>query len=323
MRKQLKLYTHEGIFHADDVFATALLSLICEDYEVVRGNDENVPEDSDWIVFDIGGGELDHHTVECKERNGNHPNTDIPYAACGLVWRKYYKEILEAQQCPEEYYDQVYSRMETSLFLGIDAADNGYNPLKEALAKMPQIPDAQKHELMSLKQGFTISQVISDFNPNWESETSHDDAFKDAVSFATDILLNRLDNIISALDARSFILRNIDYSSNHIMVLDTFAPWQGIVKSESKYNHKAQDLWYVVSPALRGGYNVQCVLEDPDDRTSYRHPLPQSWYGLRDEELKKETGVQEARFCHPGGFLIGADSFEAAMTLAGIAAQKG
>ena len=81
MRKHLNIYTHNGLFHADDVFAAAMLSLITEDINIVRDGEENIPEGDDWIVFDIGGGHLDHHTPENKENNGTHPNTDIPYAS--------------------------------------------------------------------------------------------------------------------------------------------------------------------------------------------------------------------------------------------------
>ena len=64
MRKHLNIYTHNGLFHADDVFATAMLSLIAEDITVKRGGEEDIPKGDDWIVFDIGGGRLDHHTPE-------------------------------------------------------------------------------------------------------------------------------------------------------------------------------------------------------------------------------------------------------------------
>jgi len=92
MRDYIKMFTHNGLFHADDVFAAAMLSLMCDDYEVVRGGDEEIPsnEDGSWIVFDIGGGELDHHTPECLEANGTHPGTEVPYAA----WRPGVEEVL-------------------------------------------------------------------------------------------------------------------------------------------------------------------------------------------------------------------------------------
>ncbi len=323
MQKKLNLYTHDGIFHADEVFATALLSLMCEEINVVRGSDTEIPEDtSDWIVYDIGGGELDHHTPENKENNGTHPGTSVPYAACGLVWRKYYKEILEAEDCPERYIEQVFRRMDTSLFLGIDAEDNAYNPVAGAADLMPNLTDDQKKELVTqAKTSFTVSQVIKDFNPKWNSDTDPYDAFLDAVDFAKDVILNRLDSVISSLDARDYVMRCIDYSANHIMIMEEFAPWEGILYGQ-KSNPKAQDIWYVISPALRGGWNVHCALVDSDDRTVYRHPLPQSWYGLRYEELQKVSGIETAIFCHASGFLAGCETMADALAMAEAAMRQ-
>ncbi len=105
------------------------------------------------------------------------------------------------------------------------------------------------------------------------------------------------------------------------MVMDPFAPWEGILYSQS-FDPKAEDIWFVVSPALRGGWNVQCALSDSDDRTSYRHPLPESWYGLRYEELQQASGIASAIFCHPSGFLAGAATQEDAMAMAKKAVES-
>ena len=321
MREKLNLYTHDGIFHADDVFAAAMLSLMAEEIKVVRGSDMDIPEEDGWIVFDIGGGELDHHTPENKEANGTHPGTDIPYAACGLVWKKFHEEILEAEDCPKRYIESVYQRLESSLILGIDAEDNAYNPAAAALEAIVNVPeDLKKNVVNAARTSFTVSQVIKDFNPSWNSQTDPYDAFMDAVSFARDILLNRIDNIISSLDGRDYVLRCIDYSADHIMIMDEFAPWEGVLYSQ-RYNPKANDIWYVISPALRGGWNVQCALADSDDRTSYRHPLPSSWYGLRYEELRKVCGIRSAIFCHASGFLAGCETESDAIAMAEKAAS--
>ena len=323
MYDKLNLYTHDGLFHADDVFATALLSFMAEEINVVRGGDLDIPEDKDkWIIFDIGGGELDHHTPQNKENNGTYPGTDIPYAACGLVWKKYYKNILTELDCPERYMESVFQRLDTSLIQGIDAEDNAYSAINEILSIIPNIPDNQKQQIsFASKTSFTVSQVIKDFNPPWNSEMNYYDAFMDAVGFAKDILLNRIDSIISSLDGRDYIMRNIDFSSNHIMLLEQFAPWEGILYSMHNYP-KAQDIWYVISPALRGGWNIQCALVDSKDRTVYRHPLPKEWYGLRYEELQNVSGVETAIFCHASGFLAGAETEADALKMAEIAMKK-
>lgn len=321
MANKLKLYTHDGIFHADDVFAAALFSLITEDLEIRRGPDTEVPADGSWIVFDIGGGELDHHSPENKEANGFHPGTELPYASCGLVWKKYYKEILAAQNCPESYNEAVYEKLEKSLIIAIDAADNGVNPVSVCLDHMPNIPDDEKKQIIyDAGYGFTLTKVIKDFNPSWNSDYSYYDAFLDAVSFARDILLNRLDSIISQLDARDFVSRAISYSANHIMIMNQFAPWENMVNGNPR-DPKAKDIWFVVYPALRGGWNVQCALNDVDDRTSYRHPLPKEWYGLRYEELAKVSGVAGAQFCHVSGFLAGCATEGDALQMAAIASH--
>ena len=48
-------------------------------------------------------------------------------------------------------------------------------------------------------------------------------------------------------------------------------------------------------------------------------PLPESWGGKQDEELAQATGVQDARFCHRGLFMITAKSKEGAIKLAELA----
>lgn len=59
MKIPAKGFTHAGKFHADDVFATALLQLVRPDIQITRGFD--VPEDFEGIVYDIGFGMFDHH----------------------------------------------------------------------------------------------------------------------------------------------------------------------------------------------------------------------------------------------------------------------
>ena len=49
------------------------------------------------------------------------------------------------------------------------------------------------------------------------------------------------------------------------------------------------------------------------------HPLPKEWYGLRKEELQKCSGVEDAIFCHPSGFLAGCQTQQGAMKMANIA----
>ena len=84
----MKVATHPGNFHADDVFAIAALELVHGPLEVVRTRDPERQAAADLRV-DVGGrsdpaaGDFDHHQ---KGGAGTREN-GIPYASFGLVWR--------------------------------------------------------------------------------------------------------------------------------------------------------------------------------------------------------------------------------------------
>ena len=61
-QKDAKAFTHGGKFHADDIFSSALLLYLNPEIQITRGN--QVPEEYDGIVFDIGRGAYDHHQKE-------------------------------------------------------------------------------------------------------------------------------------------------------------------------------------------------------------------------------------------------------------------
>lgn len=78
-------YTHAGMFHADDVFATALIKMINPSIKICRVF--NVPDNAEF-AYDIGGGKYDHHQQDAEVRENG-----VPYASFGLLWRELGKEI--------------------------------------------------------------------------------------------------------------------------------------------------------------------------------------------------------------------------------------
>src|SRR5574344_1144389 len=81
LKNEKNAFTHAGKFHADDVFASALLRKINPDINITRGN--SVPDGFEGLVFDIGRGEFDHHQNDSRVRENG-----IPYAAFGLLWEQ-------------------------------------------------------------------------------------------------------------------------------------------------------------------------------------------------------------------------------------------
>ena len=287
------IITHAGTFHADEVLATVILKKVLGNITVCRTF--KVPEELDdgVIVYDIGFGKFDHHQ---KGGNGSREN-GVPYAALGLIWKEFGHKLV-ADTCNP---DLIWNLIDRDLIQGVDATDNGVMPKADYPA-----------------QSMSLSLAVSSFNPTWDSTESADECFVKAVAFAEIVFDNTLANAISKAKAQKIVDDAIECSEGHILVLDQFVPWQEFIFSSE--NEKAEDIQFVVFPSNRGGFNWQCV---PDALGSFgqRKSVPTEWKGLRDLELQKVTGVTTASFCHPAGFIGGADTLEDALALAKLAVE--
>ena len=86
--------THGGKFHSDEIFATVILSKILTNIKLIRVNEvtDSMRESiANKLVYDIGGGEFDHHQAG---GNGQRDN-GVKYASCGLIWKSYGINYLE------------------------------------------------------------------------------------------------------------------------------------------------------------------------------------------------------------------------------------
>lgn len=292
--------THGGVFHGDDVFATALLSYFMEEVCIARVFklvEEDVWEDA--IVFDVGGvfdpitNWFDHHQKDFWAYHAD----GTKYSSFGLIWQYYGFKILEKIGVEEELREPVFKMVDKNLVIGVDAQDNG------------QITQSNP-------QSMSVSNAITLFNTNWDDEFSPDVAFLDAVKFAQTILDNQFRSAIAKARAKARVEQAIEEANDGIMYLDKFMPWQGIL-SASK-NPKAEEVLYVVFPSIRGGYNAQGVRIIPSEY-NLRKPLPKDWAGLSRDDLVAKTGVEDATFCHTARFICGASTLDGAMALARLA----
>lgn len=233
-----------------------------------------VPKEYDGIVYDIGLGKFDHHQKDKEIR----PN-GIPYAAFGLLWREYGSLFLEEEGRLD--FDKNFVQK-------IDEADNTGSEN-------------------------TLSEAISSFNPNWDSEETFDDNFWKAVDVAQKILIRSIDRIKGEERAAEVVQNAMRQSEGEILKLPLFAPWKKQVIG-SGYQ-------FVIYPSKRGGYCAQGVPVSEEDR-SLVCEVPQEWCGLAGKELQHVSGVREAQFCHASGFLIATDSEEAAVKMAKLALQN-
>ena len=79
-------FTHAGKFHADDVFATALLQIIRSDIRITRGF--VVPDDFDGIVYDIGFGMFDRPSGAPRVPRQRHPLCRLRPGCGRVAWAR-------------------------------------------------------------------------------------------------------------------------------------------------------------------------------------------------------------------------------------------
>ncbi len=281
------IVTHDGKFHADDVFAVATLLILDRTATVVRTRKLELISKGD-IVVDVGGSyndselRFDHHQ---KGGAGIRPNS-VPYAAFGLVWKKFGETL-----CGDKI---VSRRVEETLVVPIDANDNGVTLFDSRL------PGTSPYE---------ISDAIRAFVPTWqEGEETITVKFMEAVSFAIRVIEREIKRS-EAVVAGQNIVTDIYHatSDKRLLELPEDYSWKETLVG-------FPEPLYVVHPQ-NGTWRLYCVRDNPHQFTN-RKDLPESWAGLRDGDLAKVTGVEDAVFVHRNRFMAVTRSKEGALALA-------
>jgi uncharacterized UPF0160 family protein len=281
--------THNGNFHADDVFSIAALKNIFPSIELIRTRNLELIAKAD-IVIDVGGeydadaGRFDHHQ---RGGAGGREN-GIPYSSFGLIWQKYGLEICQGNQ-------EVANSVDAGLVSTIDAIDCGHAE--------------------GVSQGISLSQTISMFNPTWQEESHFDTCFDEAVEFASRVLTRFIASANGGISAKDIVAKAIENAKDpRVIVLQQYTPWKRTVHALSEV------ALYMVYPSNSGQWRIQTVPVEPGSFED-RKPLPNAWAGLSDQALKDATGIDDAMFCHNGLFIAGAESFESTMKMASMALE--
>lgn len=295
----MRIVTHSGTFHADDVFAYSVLLDAFEAFEFVRTRETALIESAD-IVFDVGGiydpaqGRYDHHMRDLPRREDG-----TPYSSVGLIWRDFGRKALPrlVPGIGEEMLDSVWQDIDATFFLTIDQADNGV-----ATA-------SQSH----------LALLVEAFNPTWDSSQSYDDAFLEAAGFARGILVRACRQAYAEAKALSLVMRAARQARDpRVIVLDRKLPWEKAV-----FEGGLNELLFVIYPNedLTAWY---CRTIPPEPNSfGQRLSLPESWRGLQETEFSETAGIEDGVFCHPGGFICGARSQDSAVRLAEKAIAAG
>lgn len=298
--------THNGLFHADEGFGVAFLSLLLgsDSVRVVRTRNLAEIEQAD-IALDVGGiydnnkFRYDHHQ---REFTDVHEGTSVKLAACGLIWKNFGTCVITKLH-PELDTEQVmtlWQSVDETICRPVDMQDNGQNNFK--------IEGAEA-------QALTISMMVSSFNQQDIYSPAQDEAFLRVVKILKEYVLNFLRagaNKLQLLkEAEEAVKAQL---GSKVLVLDKFLPYREVVL---KANAEEGGQFDLVTYPAKGQWNIQTVPVDDTAENFYsqRVSLPQRLWGLTGPDASKETlGGSALVFCHKTGFLaaVKADSADAA-----------
>jgi uncharacterized UPF0160 family protein len=289
--------THNGSFHADEVFAIAALGLLGDPVEVVRTRDPDAVAQADIRVdvgfrYDAATGDFDHHQ---RDFDAARPG-GVRYASFGLVWREFGARVCDGDQ-------EVADAVDGTLVQPVDANDTGQQ-LTQALIEGPR--------------PLTINGIIGGFNARWDESLTVEqerERFDAAVALARGILQREVASAASGRRAARVVREAIAAAEDpRVVELPVNGPWKQVLVPE------APNALFVIYPK-RHGFGLNAV---PRKLGSFenRRDLPAEWGGLEGADLVAVTGVEGARFCHAKRFLVVAESHADIMRLAELALDE-
>lgn len=305
-QNKIKLVTHNSTFHADDIFATAVLSIYLEkknqEFEIIRTRDPEIINSGDF-VYDVGGkydpekNLFDHHQIggAGKRENG------IEYASFGLVWRHLGLELCNGNESVHKLLDQ-------KIAMPIDAHDNGMDIVN------PIYPGVFP---------YSAAATLLCFAPHWkeaESESFNNDIFKEQVQNVVRILKREIEVALVNEEAIKLMIEAYDNAKDKriIELSENFPRYL----YQDFFSKLAEPVYIVFPKHEYDAWKVEAVSKSPYSLES-RKSLPVSWRGKMDPLKTFEIeGVNDVTFVHRSGFMLVTKTKEGAMKLAQIALES-
>lgn len=303
----LRIGTHDGRFHADEVLAVATLRIVHPDAEIVRTRDEATLATCDLRVdvgrkYDPSTGDFDHHQGGAGTRKNG-----IQFSSFGLVWKAYGVQAVGGNA-------DVARFIEDSLVQSVDANDNGQKLSVPAMGSGQGASYNPRLPTFGGATPFEFVRAIDAFNLCWDADDrSPDEAFREAVEFAKQMLVRLIKRALADSRAKEMVRASVAASEDpRLVVLRHSCPWQNVIVN------RAHKVLFVIMPGDDGKWRVQCVPKRPNDFEN-RKALPAAWQDLDRDGFIAATGVPDAHFVHQKLFMCVAGSFEGALALAKLA----
>ncbi len=316
--QKLKIGTHDGVFHCDEVLGCYLLMILFPQASIVRTRDPERLECCD-IVLDVGGvynpqnHRYDHHQKTFQHTMSTLKNpiisSDVRLSSAGLIYHHFGKDIVKKMLHSENetMIDYVYNKLYQSFVQEIDGIDNG-------------IPAFDGEPLYHVHTH--IGNRVKRLNKSWNSKGTWDE--NEHFQKAMELVGNEFENYATTFRDVDYPAREIVHEaiqnrrnvhpSGEIMELQHHCPWKEHF-FELEAIHKIEPPIKYVLYAADDSYRVMGVPLTPSSFLG-RKFFPQSWRGLRDLELSRVAEIEGCIFVHSTGFIGGHKTRDGALKMA-------
>lgn len=289
---------HDGVMHADDVFAIALLMCVynSNNVKVIRSRSANEANSSD-IVLDVGriyDGQkfFDHHQSEDEDpkivaKNG------VKHCAFTLLAEK----VISDKEMLEKFQEKV--------GYPIAVRDNGQIEMFD-------------------KYSSSVGSWVKCMNPTWEEENVEDIMFRQCCIMARTIIIRELMQIKATISAREVVKKTIEKSKDHqVIVFSKYIPYEEVT------DEYPDVLFVIFRVPEKDQWILQSVPKNSKNKFDSRMLLPKQWRGYdpsadyfdsKYHDFIKDVGAH-CVFVHKAGFISSWFSKDAAIQAAQIAVK--
>lgn len=263
--------THDGLFHADEVTACALLLVfhLIDFDKIKRTRNPDILSSCEYVC-DVGG--IYNPKMKCFDHHQAEYQGTLSSAGMILLYLKEQGILNEKEY---EFFNQT-------LIEGVDAHDNGKD--------------------MQIRGIATYSNIITSFTPiEIECDVdshANEKSFYQALDFSK-ALLERLWKRYKYSRSCRQIVEEAMSKSRDVLLFDKNIPWQDSFFDLDGENHPAL---FVIMPS-ENHWKLRGIPPNSQQRMQVRMPLPLEWAGHLGEDLKRVTGIPGAIFCHKGRFI--------------------
>lgn len=266
----LQVATHSGPFHADDVLAWSMIRLFLDpDAHLTRTRDPLLIDQAD-IVFDVGAvfspeaQRFDHHQ---NEYSG-------PLSSAGMV--------LNWLESSQRVSDGLAAFLRTNIVNYVDDVDNGRHA---PTSSMP-----------------CYSNLIHSLNALARPNEDFDTAFIQAGEITKTLLqamVAQHEALVSATESVLNAMRASEERGDNVLDLGEYVKWKDAYFRHGGAEHITE---FAIYPNVDGNWALVAIPPEPNSFDK-KVALPDTWSGLRDQDLCDAAGVPDAIFCHKNLFL--------------------